>query len=80
MSAFGEGVNLDIAMRIGAPAALLAACLALLSSPEAAQTKLIDEVKIGGLAHDVTFGDRHLEERRRRQSRDAVHPARHICG
>src|SRR5258707_2792953 len=61
MSAFGEGVDLDIVMRTAAPAALLAGCLALLPAPAAAQTKIIDEVKIGGLAHDVTFGGRHVE-------------------
>ena len=48
-------------MRNGARAALLAACLGLLSAPAAAQMKLIDEFKIGGLAHDVTFLGRHVE-------------------
>ena len=44
-----------------ASAVLLAGCLALLSASAAAQTKLIDEFKIGGLAHDVTLGSRHVE-------------------
>jgi lipid A 3-O-deacylase len=48
-------------MRTAAPAALFAASLALLPAPATAQTKLLDEVKIGGLAHDVTFGGRHVE-------------------
>jgi lipid A 3-O-deacylase len=48
-------------MRGAAPAALIAACLALLPATASAQIKLIDELKLGGLAHDVTFGGRHLE-------------------
>jgi lipid A 3-O-deacylase len=48
-------------MRTLAPAVVLGTGLALLSAPAAAQTKLIDELKVGGLAHDVTFGGRHLE-------------------
>jgi lipid A 3-O-deacylase len=48
-------------MRGAAPAALIAACLALLPATASAQIKLIDEIKLGGLAHDVTFGGRHLE-------------------
>jgi lipid A 3-O-deacylase len=48
-------------MRILAPAVLLGACLALSPVAAVAQTKLIDELKVGGLAHDVTFGGRHLE-------------------
>src|SRR5688572_20208891 len=42
-----------------ATAALLGACLALL--PAAAAQKLFDELKIGGLAHDVTFFGSHVE-------------------
>jgi lipid A 3-O-deacylase len=48
-------------MRTLATAAVAAACLALLPAPATAQTRLIDEFKIGGLAHDVTFGGRHVE-------------------
>jgi lipid A 3-O-deacylase len=48
-------------MRTLAPAVLLGACLALSPVAAVAQTKLIDELKVGGLAHDVTFGGRHLE-------------------
>jgi lipid A 3-O-deacylase len=48
-------------MRALAPAVLLGACLALSPVAAVAQTKLIDELKVGGLAHDVTFGGRHLE-------------------
>ena len=48
-------------MRTLARAAVLGACLALQAAPASAQTKLIDEFKIGGLAHDVTFGGRHVE-------------------
>jgi len=48
---------------VGLRAALLVLCLAaaLPPRPAAAQVKLVDEVKIGGLAHDVTLGGRHLE-------------------
>ena len=50
-------------MIVGLRAALLVLCLAaaLPPRPAAAQVKLVDEVKIGGLAHDVTLGGRHLE-------------------
>ena len=48
-------------MRTLASTALLGAGLALLPVPAGAQTKLIDEFKIGGLAHDVTFLGRHVE-------------------
>jgi lipid A 3-O-deacylase len=48
-------------MRSLAPAALLGACLALSPAAAVAQNRLIDELKVGGLAHDVTFGGRHLE-------------------
>jgi lipid A 3-O-deacylase len=53
---------LNIASRIIAPGALgLAALLALSTVPAAAQTKLVDEVKIGALAHDVGFLTHHVE-------------------
>jgi lipid A 3-O-deacylase len=53
---------LIIASRIAAPAALGLGALAALSPlPAAAQTKLIDEVKIGALAHDVSFLTHHVE-------------------
>src|SRR5260221_3997531 len=40
-----------------------AGCALLALQPEhaAAQVKLIDEIKLGGLAHDVTLGGRHVE-------------------
>jgi lipid A 3-O-deacylase len=44
-----------------APAVLAAALLALVPGAAAAQVKLIDEVKIGGLAHDVGFLGHHVE-------------------
>ena len=50
--------------RIAAPAALglgLAALVALSAAPAAAQTKLVDEVKIGILGHDVGFLTHHVE-------------------
>ena len=51
-----------IALRIVAPAALvLAAILTLPSAPAAAQAGLVDEVKIGALAHDVGFLGHHVE-------------------
>src|SRR5579862_5486337 len=56
------GGKLTIAAR---PAAIIAVALAgliaLAPSRAAAQTKLIDEVKIGGLAHDVGFLGHHVE-------------------
>jgi lipid A 3-O-deacylase len=53
---------LTIASRIAVLAASGYALLAVLAPiPAAAQAKLVDEVKIGALAHDVTFGGRHLE-------------------
>jgi lipid A 3-O-deacylase len=48
-------------MRVAASAAVAALGLASQPAPAAAQAGLIDELKIGGLAHDVTFGGRHLE-------------------
>lgn len=44
-----------------AAAALLVSVLALGGAPAKAQSKIVDEIKIGGLAHDVTFLGRHLE-------------------
>jgi lipid A 3-O-deacylase len=43
-----------------APAAL-AAATALLPATAAAQVKLVDELKIGGMAHDVSFLGTHVE-------------------
>ena len=37
------------------------ALVALLSVPAAAQVKLVDEVKIGGFAHDIGFLTHHVE-------------------
>jgi lipid A 3-O-deacylase len=56
-----RGVELSIVMRTLAPAVLLGAGLVVLPTPASAQTKLIDEVKVGGLAHDVTFLGSHVE-------------------
>jgi lipid A 3-O-deacylase len=54
---------LIIASRIAALAAAggCAALLALAPAPAAAQTKLVDEVKAGVLAHDVGFLGHHVE-------------------
>lgn len=53
---------MTILSRTDASAAILcAAVLALLPASAAAQTNLIDEVKIGGLAHDVGFLTHHVE-------------------
>ena len=41
--------------------AAAASLAALAASPAAAQTKLVDEVKIGALAHDVGFLTHHVE-------------------
>ncbi len=52
-------------LTIAAPTALvavsLAAAVALLPGRAAAQSNLIDEIKIGGLAHDVGFLTHHVE-------------------
>jgi lipid A 3-O-deacylase len=52
-----------IASRIAALAAAAgcAALLALAPAPATAQTKLVDEVKVGVLAHDVGFLTHHVE-------------------
>ena len=51
-----------IASRIAAPVALgLGALVAPSPLPAAAQTRLVDEVKIGALAHDVGFLGHHVE-------------------
>ena len=52
-----------IASRIAALAAAggVAALLALAPAPAAAQVKLVDEVKIGALGHDVGFLTHHVE-------------------
>jgi lipid A 3-O-deacylase len=54
---------LIIASRITALAGGIGAValVALLSVPAAAQVKLVDEVKIGGFAHDVGFLTHHVE-------------------
>src|SRR3954451_7374283 len=41
--------------------AALAGAVALLPVTTAAQTKIVDELKVGGLAHDVGFLGRHVE-------------------
>src|SRR6185437_9492694 len=54
--------TLIVAARNVAMAAVLGAAFgALLPVPAAAQTKLVDEVKIGGLTHDVGFLGQHVE-------------------
>jgi lipid A 3-O-deacylase len=50
-----------MAWRAGFIALGLTAACGLAPGMAAAQTKLVDEVKIGGLAHDVTFLGRHVE-------------------
>jgi len=47
-------------LRAALSAVVLAAALLLLPAPATAQ-KLIDEIKVGGLAHDVTFLGKHVE-------------------
>jgi lipid A 3-O-deacylase len=49
------------ALRMTVLVAAGCALLALRPTPAAAQLKLVDEIKLGGLAHDVTFGGRHVE-------------------
>lgn len=50
------------APRVVAPAALAVAALLLLAPIDAAaQTSIVDEVKIGALAHDVAFFTHHVE-------------------
>lgn len=61
MYAHSERMELTTALRMTALAAAGCALLALQPAPAAAQVKLVDEVKLGGLAHDVTFGGRHVE-------------------
>jgi lipid A 3-O-deacylase len=46
---------------VAATALLSATLLTLLPTGALAQTKLVDEVKIGGLAHDVGFLTHHVE-------------------
>jgi lipid A 3-O-deacylase len=54
--------ELIFASRAAAIAAAGCAAIAIAApEPAAAQAKLVDEIKIGGLAHDITFGGRHLE-------------------
>ena len=50
-----------IASPIATVAALVAAGVLFLAPPAAAQIKLVDEVKIGALAHDVGFLGHHVE-------------------
>ncbi len=44
-----------------AAAAVFAVMLLTRAEPAAAQVNFLDEFKIGGLAHDITLGGRHLE-------------------
>ena len=50
-----------IATATGLIFAALVGAVALLPVTAAAQTKIVDELKIGGLAHDVGFLGRHVE-------------------
>ena len=50
-----------VASRLAVAAAAVIAPVLLLSSPAAAQGKLVDEVKVGALAHDVGFLGHHVE-------------------
>ena len=50
-----------IATATGLVFAVLVGAVALRSGTAAAQTKIVDELKIGGLAHDVGFLGRHVE-------------------
>ena len=50
-----------IATATGLVFAVLVGAVALLPVTAAAQTKIVDELKIGGLAHDVGFLGRHVE-------------------
>jgi len=60
MSALGVRGNVIVMLRAALSAVVLAAALLLLPAPATAQ-KLIDEIKVGGLAHDVTFLGKHVE-------------------
>jgi lipid A 3-O-deacylase len=50
----------NVALRFAA-VSIVAVALFAQSPPVAAQTKIIDEVKIGGLAHDIGFLGHHVE-------------------
>lgn len=52
---------MSIAWRTLALAAAGCALLALFPAPAAAQVKLVDEIKIGALAHDIGFLTKHVE-------------------
>ena len=52
---------MNLASRLAAACILAAAALPGSPMPAAAQTKIIDEVKIGALAHDVGFLGHHVE-------------------
>jgi lipid A 3-O-deacylase len=62
MRHFGDRKPLTVMPRIAAVLVALGALLGgFAPAPAMAQLKLIDEVKIGGLAHDVSFLGRHVE-------------------
>jgi lipid A 3-O-deacylase len=52
---------LGTVLRAALPAAAAVACFVVPPTGAMAQARLIDEFKVGGLAHDVTFGGRHVE-------------------
>ena len=60
MSAFGTSRKLATRF-CGVAAVSCALIAAFFPNAASAQVKLVDEVKIGGLAHDITFFSRHVE-------------------
>jgi lipid A 3-O-deacylase len=50
-----------VVLRAALAASLAAAALLMLKAPAAAQVKIIDELKVGALAHDVGFLGHHVE-------------------
>jgi lipid A 3-O-deacylase len=60
MSANGDWNTVSFASRLAA-AFVIAAALLLSPAPAGAQTKIVDEVKLGALSHDVGFLGHHVE-------------------
>lgn len=60
MSALGVTAKVNVVLRAALSAAPFALALSIASAPAEAQ-RLIDEIKIGGLAHDVGFLGHHVE-------------------
>ena len=61
MSAWGVPAKVNVVLRAALSAALLGLALALSPAAPAQAQRLIDEFKIGGLAHDVGFLGHHVE-------------------